>query len=81
MIRDALCVTMQPAISPLISLSPSVTLQDMELFECREGIEGLHCGLHSDYIERACMCVCVCVRACVCMRVRLCVCVCVCVCV
>ena len=44
MTRDALCITMQP----LNSLSTSVTLHDMELFGGREGIEGLHCGLHSD---------------------------------
>ena len=46
MIRDAACVTMQP----LESLSPFEKFHVVEHYGEREGIEGLHWGLHSDYI-------------------------------
>ena len=52
MIRDALCshyaiLNVTPQLP--LTLSNAVVI---ELYERREGIEGLHCMLHSDYIVR-----------------------------
>ena len=52
MIRHALCShyatrNVTPQFPPALRNAP-----DMELFAGREGIEGLRCGLHSDYVVR-----------------------------